>query len=104
VTTNQVKVPIHFRYQKPLSHSRLKERLNTGHIGSPGALVNPAGYVKVMVPLPRLLLRCEAWTHPLSEENCHVVKTLCSSKSSKDELCEWISLPYKSVSAKHVNI
>jgi hypothetical protein len=60
--------------------------------------VNPTGYVKVMVPLPRLLLRCDAWgTRHLVEEQCHVVKTLCSSTGPKDELCEWISLPYKSV-------
>ncbi len=99
ITTEQLKFPVHFRYQKPLSHSRFKERLQQGQISNPGGtLVNPAGYVKVIVPLPRLLLRCDSWTQiPLIEAKCHVIKTLCNSKSAKEDLCEWISLPFKSV-------
>jgi hypothetical protein len=105
VTTEQLRLPVHFRYQKPLSHSRFKDRLiNQGHVPNPGALINPAGYVKVIVPLPRLLLRCDTWNHSLIEDRCHVIKTVCNSKSVKDELCEWISLPFKSVSAYNLYI
>jgi len=58
--------------------------------------MNPAGYIPVNVPLPRLLLHCEDWDYQGMDEQCHFVKTLCSSKSSKDSLCQWVALPYKS--------
>jgi len=108
ITTEQYKLPIHFRYQKPLSHSRFKESLQQSRLHNPGGLVNPAGYTKVIVPLPRLLLRCDSWASiNLGEAKCHVIKTLCTSKSvilkkpsrnsgEASDICEWISLPFKS--------
>lgn len=97
IASETVKIPIHFRYQKPQSHSRFDGLPEfEAMIGSAGGMMNPAGYIPVNVPLPRLLLRCDNWDFD-SVDECHFVKTLCNSKSSPDELCQWVTLPYKSV-------
>lgn len=100
ISSDTVKIPIHFRYQKPQSHSRFDGLPELeAMLGSAGGMMNPAGYIPVNVQLPRLLLRCDNWDYETVDEHCHFVKTLCDSQS-KDSLCQWVALPYKSVSQK----
>lgn len=99
ISSDTVKIPIHFRYQKPQSHSRFDGHPELETIAeSVGGMMNPAGYIPVNVPLPRLLLHCSDWSHQESDEHCHFVRTLCDTSSSGNEpLCQWAALPYKSV-------
>ena len=90
-------MPIHFRYQKPVSHSRLKNRLSAARLAS-GPL-NPGGYVAINIPLPKLLLRCTSWDILSVEEQCYTIPAVCGRNSAPDELCSWISVPFRSVSA-----
>ncbi|CAG7731037.1 unnamed protein product [Allacma fusca] len=94
IATVEVKMPIHFRYQRPVSHSRLKNRLSSNRLVS--GPINPGGYVAVNIPLPKLLLRCENWDLMAVEEQCHTVPAVCSRHGDKDEMCSWISVPFKS--------
>jgi len=97
VASDTIRIPIHFRYQKPQSHSRFDGHPDLELLVGNGGMMNPAGYIPVNVPLPRLLLHCEDWDYQqTANEHCHFVKTLCSSKSSVDSMCQWVALPYKS--------
>jgi len=58
--------------------------------------LNPGGYFSVSIPLPKLLLRCQNWDTVAVEEQCRTVSTVCSRHSAPDELCSWISVPFKS--------
>lgn len=105
ISSDTIRIPIHFRYQKPQSHTRFNKHPELeALIGNAGGMMNPAGYIPVNVPLPRLLLHCDDWDDQDLEEHCHYVKTLCSSTSSKESLCQWVALPYKSVRPQNFKI
>jgi hypothetical protein len=86
-------MPIHFRYQRPVAHSRLKNRLGSNRLVS--GPINPGGYVAINIPLPKLLLRCENWDLA-AVEHCHTVPAICNRYGDESETCDWISVPFKS--------
>jgi len=90
ISTVPVKLPIHYRYQKPMSHSRLKTK-RTDRSG----ILNPGGYIPVTLPLPKILLRCEQWDLSLTEHNCQITKEICTSNSAKSSQCLWVVVPFK---------
>jgi len=94
-------IPVHFRYEKPLSHSRLRTQTELfppraenimAHLGN----FNPESYSPVRVPLPKLLLRCNYWDPAKVKNHCHVFSTLCDLKSTGQE-CSWVVVPFQAV-------
>lgn len=86
-------MPIHFRYQKPASHSKTKQiglRIDESE--------NLGAYHPVNIPLPKILLRCGYWDSKEVQEQCNTVKLICSLKAEKSNKCAWAILPFNAVS------
>jgi len=90
ISSEEIRMPIHFRYQKPISHSATKLTTRNLRVDEDSW----HGFVPVNLPLPKLLLRCSTWNPRQVQDQCDTIKLICNLKSPNSKQCIWAFVPF----------